>query len=306
MLARILSPDLKVLDDQVVIQFQSMVVNRQTTDKYHELSDLGVKGFSQWGEDGIIEWLVSQIPGIPKSFVEFGVEDYVESNTRMLLYNRNWRGMVIDGSSRNVDSIMKQSISWKFDLAVVEAFITRENINSLIQNAGLSGDIGLLSVDIDGNDYWVWEAIDIITPAIVVCEYNATFGDLESFSVPYQPDFERTKAHFSNLYFGASLAALVKLGKAKGYRFVGTNLNGCNAFFVRNELAEKVINGLDEVTSHPSVFAESRDLNGKLTFLRGSSKEKLIGSLPVYDFGSQSIQRIDDYNTLCSENWLRE
>ena len=78
MLARILSPDLKVLDDQVVIQFQSMVVNRQTTDKYHELSDLGVKGFSQWGEDGIIEWLVSQIPGIPKSFVEFGVEDYVE------------------------------------------------------------------------------------------------------------------------------------------------------------------------------------------------------------------------------------
>lgn len=183
------------------------------------------------------------------------------------------------------------------------AFIDRDNVNQLISDSGFSGDIGLLSVDIDGNDYWVWQAMDVVNPAIVVCEYNAVFGDLRQLSVPYQADFQRTHAHHSNLYFGASLPALVRLARDKGYSFVGTTSTGCNAFFVRNDYASLILNALEEISAFPSSVRESRDEMGHLTFVSGADRPKLIQSLPLVDLETNLPTTLTDCGEIYSAKW---
>lgn len=128
------------------------------------LEEVEFQVFSQRGEDGIIQYIISQIEVTNKIFVEFGVEDYTESNTRFLLINNNWSGLVIDGSKDNIKFIKKDFIYWKYDLTAYHSFITKENINELISKYTDCSDIGLLSIDIDGNDYWIWEAITVIKP----------------------------------------------------------------------------------------------------------------------------------------------
>src|SRR5262249_38972425 len=144
----------------------------QDLHKLKRLSDAEFKVFSQYGEDGIIEWLVHALDIKRTTFVEFGVENYLEANSRFLLQNRNWRGVIIDASRANIESVQTQDIYWQYDLQAINAFISPGNINSIIAGSGLRGDIGLLSVDIDGNDYWVWDAIDAVSPVICICEYN--------------------------------------------------------------------------------------------------------------------------------------
>ena len=141
-----------------------------------KLQDAEYKVSSQWGEDGIIQYLINNIPISNQIFVEFGVENYKEANTRFLLVNNNWSGLVIDGSKENIEYIKQDSIYWRHNIKAECAFITRENINQLLKDNGICGQIGLLSIDIDGNDYWVWEAIDVIQPDIVVIEDNHRFG----------------------------------------------------------------------------------------------------------------------------------
>lgn len=200
-----------------------------------ELFDHEFQVFSQWGEDGIIQFLLRHVRVPEKTFVEFGVEDYMESNTRFLLVNNNWAGLVIDPSTENVQRIRQSNVYWRHNLKAVQAFVTAENINHLLAENGLSGEIGLLSIDIDGNDYWVWDAIDVVDPVIVTVEYNHRFGAKDAVTIPYDPGFDRGTAHPSKLYFGASLKALCLLAEKKGYAFVGCNRNGVNAFFVRRD-----------------------------------------------------------------------
>lgn len=259
--------------------------------------------FSQWGEDGIIDWLIACIPDINKSFVEFGVQNYRESNTRYMLMAHNWRGLVMDGSMTNIEDIRSQDIYWRHDILAKCAFIDCNNINSLLVDSGFHGEIGLLSIDIDGNDYWVWQAIEVASPVIVVCEYNAVLGDCLSLTIPYDSNFYRTRAHHSNLYFGASIRALVKLGESKGYVFVGTASNGCNAFFVRRDHASKVISQLDEIVAYPSSVRESRDIDGRLTFVSAEARQKLIGDLPFVNPENGICSDLASWGELSSDNW---
>lgn len=220
------------------------------------------RAFSQWGEDGIIQWLAREVEVGPKVFVEFGVEDYTEANTRFLVERDNWTGLVIDGGRENIERVRTSAVCWRHNLRAVEAFVTRDNINALIRGEGIEGDIGLLSVDIDGNDYWVWEAIEVVRPAIVVVEYNHRFGGELAVTIPYDEGFRRGERH-PVYYFGASLRALCLLGARKGYAFVGCNANGVNAFFVRRELLPP---GVRELTAAEGfvagTFTESRDGRG--------------------------------------------
>jgi hypothetical protein len=290
--------------DKIIVS-QSVLHARENRKLTHieTLSDVEFHGFSQWGEDGILNWLIDRIPSIPHTFIEFGVENYQESNTRLLLWLRNWRGLVIDGSKKNIADILRQDVSWRFNLKAICAFIDRDNINNLISSSGITGDIGVLSIDIDGNDYWVWEAIDIVKPAIVVCEYNAVFGDLKAITIPYNPDFYVTNAHYSNLYFGASIPALIELGKKKGYQFVGTNLNGCNAFFVHDDFAENILNAINKVIAYPSHFRSSRNAQGKLTFLNGIERVECIKHLPVVDIINNKTLTLAECGELYSPEW---
>lgn len=240
--------------------------------------------FSQWGEDGILQHLLRHVSVSRNIFVEFGIENYTESNTRYLLVNNNWAGLVIDGSSENIAFLKNDEIYWRHNLKAETAFITRDNINDLIRQNGISGEIGLLSIDIDGNDYWVWESMDVVTPSLIVAEYNARFGPERAVTVPYDAGFVRTAAHHSNIYYGASLAALCSLGKRKGYSFVGSNTAGSNAFFVRSELRPPELPELTAAEGFvPSQFRESRDLNGSLAFLTEEQEKAILNQLPLVD-----------------------
>lgn len=254
------------------------------------------KAFSQWGEDGIIQYLLGKVPISNETFVEFGVESYAEANTRFLVTHDNWRGAIIDGGSAHQDYANRHGLTWKHDLQVISAFITRDNINGLLSAAGIEGDIGLLSVDIDGNDYWVLEAIDVISPRILVVEYNALFGREKAVTIPYRDDFARTAAHFSNLYYGASLTALATLAERKGYRLVGCNSAGNNAFFVRDDVAGDLPVLSPSDAFFESRFCESRNRNGTLSYLRDrSTRLHLLKDLPLIDLTTMREGRIAEF-----------
>jgi hypothetical protein len=262
---------------------------------------------SQWGQDGIIDWLIerAEVPTAAQTFVEFGVEDYRQSNTRFLLQNRNWRGLIIDGDPAIVKAIRSDGLAWRYDLTARSAFITRENINELISGAGFGGEIGLLSIDIDGNDYWVWEALHTVRPIICICEYNAVFGNVHPISIPYDQHFSRTKAHPSNLYFGASIAALCSLAANKGYRFVGTNSAGNDAFFVRDDYASRFVNdSLQQIRSLPSRFRESRDGRGLNSYIGGLERLKEVSALQVVNVETESMMALRDLEAVYSDEWL--
>lgn len=291
-------------ESSIVLQCLSIAQANRAKERIRSLSEVEFSGFSQWGEDGIVDWLLARMPGIPETFIEFGVGNYHESNTRLLLFLRNWRGLIMDGSEAHIRNIQSQDIYWRYDLTAKCAFIDRDSINELIASSGLDGDIGLLSIDIDGNDYWVWQTIDVVRPVVLVCEYNAVLGDVHRLSVPYQADFQRTHAHHSNLYFGASLPALIHLGEQKGYRFVGTNSNGCNAFFVRADHAPAIVDALDEIRSYPSRFREARDASAQLTFARGVQRADIIRHLPVVDLATGKTRLLSELGDLYSPAWL--
>lgn len=246
------------------------------------LDEVAFQVFSQRGEDGVIQYICSKIAIPDKTFVEFGVENYTEANTRLLLFN-NWRGLVMDGSKLNIRFIKKDFIYWKYDITAVQSFITAANINPLISSYTNNSDIGLLSIDIDGNDYWVWDAITTIQPCIIVCEYNSAFGNTNAVSIPYDPSFSKTKAHYSNLYYGASLPALCYLADKKGYDFIGTTSAGVNAFFVRKDVSAPFIKYNAQTGFHESANRDSRNKKGENNFLPHQQRLQAIKELPVVD-----------------------
>lgn len=243
------------------------------------LADAEFSVNSQWGEDGIIDYLVGMLGVTNESFVEFGTQDYRESNTRFLLTNRNWRGLLIDGNQKNLDAVFQDAVGVRHDVQVSATFITRDNIQSLIDAARLGKQLGLLSVDVDGVDYWILEAITTQADIIVV-EYNDVFGDTP-VSVPYSSDFRREAAHWSNLYWGASLAAFKHLLGARGYVFVGTNRAGSNAFFIGQAHAARLPDLVTAARAWPCRFRETRTLEGRPAYKRYAEMSEVIGDLPL-------------------------
>lgn len=246
-------------------------------------ADSGFRASSQWDEDGLIQYLIRHLRIDTPTFIEFGTGDYTESNTRFLLTHDNWRGLIFEGDSANVESFRNSPLYWRYDITAVSEFLTVENINELFTRHGMKGQIGLLSIDVDGVDYWLWQAITVVSPCIVVCEYNGLFGATATVSVPYDPAFDRTRQHYSYLYGGASLAALRHLGRQKGYTMVGINSGGNNAFFVRDDLLRESSVAPAPASFVQPRFRESRDEAGALTYLSFEDAQRLIGEMPVVD-----------------------
>lgn len=269
---RFLAP-LAARQDELALAIGRMEARAVRSAHYSDIRDAEFRVFSQWGEDGIIQYLVSRVPIDRCVFVEFGVEDYRESNTRFLLQNDHWEGLIIDGGTAHLDFLDRGQLRWRYTIEGRSAFLTRENINRVIEAAGVQGDIGLLSVDIDGNDYWILDAIDVVSPRILIVEYNSLFGSEAAVTVPYRPDFDRRTSHWSGVCYGASLAALHELAQAKGYLLVGCNRAGVNAFFVRSD----VIGDLPVLGPKAAYVRrhhrESRDRDGNLTYLSDPSAQ---------------------------------
>jgi hypothetical protein len=219
------------------------------------------KVFSQWGDDGIIQFLINYLEITENSFVEFGVESYQEANTRFLLMNNN-------------------------------VLVTKENINQLLSQNGFTGEIGLLHIDIDGNDYWVWKEIQVTSPIILIMEYNSVFGSQNPWTVPYDPKFYRTDYHKSNLYFGSSLTSLCDISDVKGYYFIGCNSSGNNAYFVRKDKI-KNLNPLNVEKGYVlSRFRESKDSKGKPNYLSGNDRLRELKGMEIFNTRTNQMERI--------------
>ena len=271
-LSRLKNRNLESLDKSTILNAKRLINSQNNLSD--NINEYEFSAFSQWGEDGIINFLIQNLDIKSKNFIEFGVENYLESNTRFLLINRNWSGLIFDIGEKNIFEIKKHYYFWRHDLKAVTAKITAENINDLIERNGFKKSIGLLSIDIDGNDYWVWKNLEILDPEIVVIEYNYRFGSEKSVTIPYDPGFDRRKAHPSMVYYGASLKALVKLAEKKGMKLVATNLAGNNAFFVKEKLLNNIVKEVKiSECFREGKFREARDFNGQLLYL---SKEEEI------------------------------
>lgn len=189
--------------------------------------------FSQSGEDGILEEIFQRIGSTNRFFVEFGAGNGSENNSAYLLI-KDWQGLWMDSGEKNVRSILEsyQALIREKRLRVKNAFVTPENIAQLLTEAGVPADFDLLSIDIDRNDYWVWKAVTSFNPRVVVIEYNAIYPPPVEWIVRCEPytSWDMTS------HMGASLKSLELLGNRKGYKLVGCNFSGGNAFFVREDL----------------------------------------------------------------------
>jgi hypothetical protein len=225
------------------------------TELLPNISSTGFKCFSQFEEDGKLLFLFSLLGMDQKTFVEFGSDDGINSNSANLYFNHEFNGVFIDGNSKAIERgryfFNKHRNLTGEPPVFVENMITAENINELIKSGGVEGEIGLLSVDIDGNDYWVWKAIDVVKPQVVIIETHNEFG-LNDIVVPYDPNYFYPGKHPD--YHGASPIAMTKLAKHKGYRLVGSNDLGFNFIYLRNDLLEEVIPevSVDSLLTHPS------------------------------------------------------
>jgi hypothetical protein len=193
----------------------------------------GFKTYSQNDEDGIIQEIFRRIGETSRTFVEFGVESGAECNSVKLMVE-GWSGLWIEARADHGNVIRRRFAPFLASgrLRLLERLVSAENIDALLAEGGMGGEIDLLAIDIDYNDYWVWKAITAVRPRVVVIEYNASLRPPLSLTVPYDPQGRWDGSNF----YGASLEALVRLGREKGYRIVGCSIAGVNAFFVRDDL----------------------------------------------------------------------
>ena len=218
-----------------VAQFRQQLLN---TEKYQHpkcLNRYEKQVFSQNGEDGIIAEIFKRIGTQSKTFVEIGAGGGLENNTLLLLL-QGWSGYWLEGNARAVRDIQREfrePIASR-QLTVLEGFITAENIQSILEQAGLPAEFDFLSIDIDRNTYWIWNALPAFRPRLVVVEYNALFPAEMAWRVSYHAN----RTWNGSTYYGASLKAYEQLGNSLGYNLVGCDLTGVNAFFVRQDLCE--------------------------------------------------------------------
>ena len=244
------------------------------------ISNTEFKIYSQNGEDGILDYLIYSLKIERPKFIEIGIGDYSESNTRFIFERTSPKGMVVDCIDNLEKKIKKKVKVWRGDLKIINKKINTKNVLQLLDKDNMLNDLDLFSIDIDGIDYWILERLPKYFSKIVVLEYNPTFGfDLE-VSVPNISNFDRTKYHYSNLCFGMSFRAAVNLMDKKGFYFVGSNFLNNNAFFVSKKYKKNVYFKnlkIDNTKSNiQSNFRESRDRKNRLNYLSGKNKLKEI------------------------------
>jgi hypothetical protein len=211
-------------------------------------ADIGFKCYSQSDEDGILLYLFALIGTTKKLAVEICAGDGIECNTANLILNHGWHGLLVDGNAAAVETgrsfYARSPHTYVYPPKFVHEWITRDCVNRLVTDAGFAGDIDLLSLDIDGVDYWIWEALAAVQPRVVVVEYQDILGPDRAWTVPYTDDFDAWRYPTTDgmpNFCGAGLAAFVKLAKRKNYRLVGTNRYEYNAFFVRDGLGNGIL-----------------------------------------------------------------
>lgn len=212
------------------------------------LCDYGFSCYSQTDEDGILLYLFAILGTVNRRCVEICAGNGLECNTANLLLNHGWHGLLVDGAADRVQRGRRfysaSRRTYVYPPTFVDTWITRDNVNEIMVSQGFGGEIDLLSLDLDGVDYWIWKALTACSPRVVVLEYQDILGPERSWTVPYSDSFSGAEFGLTGPmpnFAGASLSAFIKLGREKGYRFVGVNRLGFNAFFVREDLGRDVL-----------------------------------------------------------------
>jgi hypothetical protein len=253
---------------QVLLRLQYQDLARRRVE-LPTLEDVEFRCHSQNGEDGILLYIFALLGTTNRKVVEICAGDGIECNAANLLVNHGWNGLLFDADAEQIARgrafYATCRNTWVTPPTFVNAWITTEVVNGLVSNHGFSGPIDLLSIDVDGNDYWIWKALDCVTPRVVVLEFNAGCGPDVSISMTYQPDF-RLDYTVQPYRCGASLSAFAKLARPRGYRLVGVQSRGFNAFFVRNGIGDELLpersvrecyNGIERLRSLTSADVDS-------------------------------------------------
>lgn len=212
-------------------------------------------GFSQNGEDGILDVLRKKLNASNRYFIEIGAADGIENNSGWLLVAEKYNGLLVEGSPHLVERAKRTVIGYSVGAEIHNMFVTKESVLE-IKSLALYHDPDVFSLDIDGNDYYVAEAIFNagFRPKIFVVEYNSVYGPEQSVTIEYEPTFVFTKAHPTHLYYGVSISGWRKFFERYGYRFISVDRNGVNAFFVDPRYFDASF--LDEI--HGQEFAENQ------------------------------------------------
>jgi hypothetical protein len=219
---------------------------------------------SQNSEDGIVLELLREGVQSSRRFVEIGCGGN-GGNSGFLATELGFSGVMLDGSS---DAVAESRLRFNSErVTVAAARVTRENVDELLTGHGITGEIDVLSIDIDGNEIWIWERLSACSPRLVIVEYNAFFGPSRAVAVPYDPAF----SHDGSAYFGASLAAFVRMGARKGYRLVAVEQRGANAFFLRDDVAPQIPG-----CSSESVYAPLLATRNLYTAIGGEKARRLV------------------------------
>jgi len=283
------------------IGINQLTSSRQSYKNFTTLNEAELKVFSQNGEDGIIDYLVHQLEIPSPNFVEIGIGNYRESNTRFLYNRTHSKGLIIDRLDQLYAKVKPYVNLWKGDLRIQQKIVTAKNINEILSKY-CDYEIDIFSLDIDGIDYWIISKLRPNISKIFIAEYNPVFGPDLEVTVPNIIDFDRINYHYSGLCYGISLKALIKQMEKKNYYFLGTNLQKMNAFFISKDLKKESffpkINLRKLSYYSDSNIRDSRDQNYNLTYLSGNKKVKEIENCEVIDLSDGKNQKSKIKNLL--------
>lgn len=229
--------------EQVLMSNQYRLMKKLLSkEEMPSLDEVGFRVHSEFEEDGILLYIFSLIGTTNKRVVEICAGNGAQCMAANLIVNHGWEGLLFDGDERNIAESTKFFASHRSTFAlppiIKHAWITRENINELIGSADFKGEIDLLSLDIDGNDYYIMEAIDVVKPRVIICEVQNVIPSDLALTIPYREDFHYKDGKQHEEFRSVSLLAMTKLLNKKGYRLVGGHQYGFNAFFILNGVGE--------------------------------------------------------------------
>lgn len=286
----------KDLENRALIGKNILIKKRNNYSDFKSINEAEEKIFSQNGEDGIIDYILEILNINDPKFIEIGVENYIEANTRLLYHIRNSQGLIVD-QSIDKNKLNKNLDLWKGRIKVLKRSVSPKNINNIINYEQFNKNLDLFSIDIDGLDFWVIKELPANFAKICIAEYNPLFGSEIEITVPDIENFDRTNYHYSNLCWGVSLKGLISIMKKKNFTFLGTNNLKNNAFFINKDfekLFKQVIPDenlkLEKYTDHK--FQESRDKKGNLTYLSRIEQLKEIEDCQVVNINKSLVEKV--------------
>lgn len=303
----------RIFFDRIRIQFGKILIKEiQADESKKELNEYEVKIFSQWGEDGILDYLVGKIQLKYPSILEIGVGNFEECNSRFLMENRLARVVVVDKNKALNKFLNNYPEKWKFHIDNIQEYVTKDNISRIFRKSKeFLNKVDILSIDIDGMDYWILKEIPLEEISIIICEYNPIFGHQNALTVPYSASFDRTAASLSGKYFGASIRTFVEYLENQNFVFLGSNKACVNAFFVRKDFLDKIdvlipdhsdlssstkyitqdIPKLKEIYRNKELWL---DLKGKeLNFINENKSKKLGEIFEIQSIIDNEMQKLD-------------